>query len=76
MDKVTIILAGNYRQYTDWIYDNVLPDTEAIKQYRYGSYPEKVQPLIAKEVIVIGTFWQEFPNAVDMYDLALSRVRE
>lgn len=75
MDKVTIVLAGNYRQYTDWIYDNVLPDVEAIKSYRYGSHPEKVQPLIAKNVIVIGTFWDDFPHATDMYELALSRVR-
>jgi hypothetical protein len=76
MEKVTIILSGTYRQYTDWIYDNVLPDVSAIKNYRHGSSPEKVQALIAKEVIVIGTFWDEFPNPSDMYRLAMSRVRE
>jgi hypothetical protein len=46
-----------------------------VEKYRYGSHPEKVMPLIADEVKVIGTFWEEFPNAGDMYDLALSRVR-
>lgn len=75
MEKVTIILAGNHRQYLDWLCDNKL-GKEDLDKYRYGGFPERVQSLTAKEVIVIGTFWEDFPRAREMYDLALSRVRD
>ena len=70
----TIILAGNYRQYTDWIYDNVLPDVEKVKDYIYGDRFEKLMGVRAKEVIVIGTFWEDVKNASEVYETAQSRI--
>lgn len=75
MKPVTIVLAGNHSQYSDWLYDNVLPKMEALNDYRYASHPDKVQGLVAEDVIVVGTFWDDFPEANEMYKLALSRVR-
>lgn len=70
----TIILAGNYKQYTDWIYDNVLPDVEKVKDYVYGNSFEKIMGTRAKEVIVIGTFFEDVKNAGEVYDNAKLRV--
>lgn len=74
MKEITLILAGNYIQYTDWMYYNKL-GKENLDNYRYASHPDKVMELIVKDVIVIGTFWDDFPHAGDMYNLAQSRIR-
>ena len=70
----TIILAGNYKQYSDWLYDNVLPNVEEIKNYAYGNFFEKIIGIRAKEVIVIGTFWEDVKNAGEVYEHAKSRI--
>lgn len=68
-----IILAGCYQQYTDWIYDNILPDVNGIKNYIFGNNVEKLAGIRADEIIIIGTFWTDVKNAGEIYNYAKSR---
>lgn len=70
--KEAIILAGNYREYTDWIYDNVLLNVAEVENYVYGDTLQKIMSVRAKEIKVIGTFYER-DDATSLYDHALTR---
>ena len=71
--KKIIILAGDHRQYSDWLYDNVLPDVEELKKYIYASEPQKIMGVQAEKVLCIGT-WNDKKDAEEMLKLANSRI--
>ena len=74
MKKVTLILAGNYKQYSNWLYENVLGKGN-VEDYRYAENESKIRGLSARGVIIIGTFWEDFPEPQKMHDLAFSLIR-
>lgn len=65
----TIILAGNIEEFNNYIRALELsPD-----DYIYGE-PHSIQPIHAKAVTTIGTFWER-KDASDLINLAKSRIR-
>jgi len=71
----TIILAGNHKQYSDWLYDNnVLPDLKKLKNYVFGNDVDKIRGIRAKEILVIGTFWEDVKNAGLIFEEAKERI--
>lgn len=70
--KTVIVLAGNYRQYRLFLRD--IPE-ELHRDYIYGERRERILPLRADDVVVIGTF-HERPDADELYKLASSRVKK
>lgn len=71
MEKVKIVIAGNHREFMDYL--RIVPE-EARKIYKEASHPDQIRGLIADEVITVGT-WYERSDAKEMEREALSRVR-
>lgn len=68
--KPTIVLAGNHRQFQDFILTK-----EDKGKYVYGNNPVNIVGLSAKRVQIIGTFWEDNKNAGEIYETAIRFVR-
>ena len=67
--KYTIVLAGNYREFKNFLDKNGGTDGE----YCYGD-AHNIMGIEAKEVVEYGTFYER-KDAHDLRELAKSRVR-
>ena len=68
--RYKIVLAGNYNEFRQFLYENGGTDSE----YRYGGRPELMLGIEVSEVITYGTFWER-QDSGDLYETAMSRVR-
>lgn len=71
MEQAMIILAGNYREFQNYIESHKVP----LRGYRtiYGETAEKMAGIRVNEFITIGTFWDK-KDAKSLYDFAHTRV--
>ena len=70
--KSVIVLAGNYRQYLDYVRAHGAVSARD-RGFAYGER-DKMCGIEASEVVVTGTFWER-ADAGDAYEFANSRVR-
>jgi len=68
--KKIIVLAGSRQQFKDYLARNGLTDSQAV----YGYEENILRGFEAEKVEAVGTFWER-DDAVDLYEIAQSRVR-
>ena len=69
MEKKIIVLAGNRKQFEDYLDDNSMTDSQAV----YGWSPEILHGIQADRVEIVGTFWGR-EDAYELRRLAESRI--
>ena len=68
MEKI-IILAGDKKQASNWIYDNILnsENVDQIKMFVYADTWMKIREHKVAGMVIVGTFWDR-PDARKLFD--------
>jgi hypothetical protein len=72
--KTIIVLAGNFREYNDFLEKSIWKDTKYNYEYVYAGKEEDIAGITADEVIKIGT-WYTVKDIYRLEQFAMSRIR-
>ena len=73
LNKKIVILAGNYREFINFLSEKERLDINGCKKYIYCDHPAKVYGIKIADIEIIGTFWER-KDAGKLYESAKCRL--